>query len=111
MKTKLLKKIRKRYSWYLNSNQCPVLLDNYKKTVIIINNEYLCDKLKYTDANLKNIEVSHAEWQWRWLKTIVLGQYGWKFNKHMYRSAKGIFNMYQNNNSRYKKIIQTNEPF
>jgi hypothetical protein len=88
MKVKLLKKLRKRYAWYFNKNKFPVLIDHKKRSVTIYDLDYLMNKLSYTEEDIKQrIQVEHHEWALRWLKTDLLGNYGWKFNKSIYRKA------------------------
>ncbi len=40
MKVKLLKKIRRRYDWYINKAGNPVLFDKYKVKVLVIDEDF-----------------------------------------------------------------------
>jgi hypothetical protein len=88
MKVKLLKKLRKRYNWYFNNDNFPVLIDHHYKKVTIYDLEYCMNMVKYTlqDVEIK-VKVSHDEWALRHLKTDILGKYGWSTQKSIYRKA------------------------
>jgi hypothetical protein len=82
MKVKLLKKLRKRYSWYFNNDNFPVLIDHHNKSVRIYDLEYVSALNKYTLEDVKEkVKVSHDEWALRHLKTDILGKYGWNMYK------------------------------
>lgn len=88
MKTKLLKKIRKRYLWYFNKQGYPVLIDKKKQTAKLYDLEYLMQQNNYTwDDVQRNVQVLHTEWAIRHLKSDILFQYGWNYNRVIYRLA------------------------
>lgn len=92
MKIKLLKKLRKRYNWYFRSDNFPVLIDHYNKSIRVYDVEYLTERLKLTLEDVeKQVKVSHDEWAMRWLKTDILGKYGWSMGKVFYKSSVGIY--------------------
>jgi hypothetical protein len=88
MKVKLLKKLRKRYNWYFNKDNFPVLIDHHYKNVTIYDLEYCMGMVKYTlqDVEVK-VKVSHTEWALRFLKLDILKNYGWSNQKSFYRKA------------------------
>jgi len=75
MKTKLLRKIRKRFGYYFNKNGWPVLVDHKRETVFIINAD---EVLRHSDCKtteeyaLRN-EVPMELYAWRLLK-LKIGQ-------------------------------------
>ena len=88
MKVKLLKKLHKRYNWYFNNDNFPVLIDHDNKSVRIYDLEYLTKCNEYTLHDVKEkVKVSHHEWALRHLKTDILGQYGWNISKVFYGKA------------------------
>jgi hypothetical protein len=88
MKVKLLKKLRKRYNWYFNNDNFPVLIDHYKKSVRIYDLEYVSALNRYTLDDVKQkVKVSHDEWVLRCLKTDILGKYGWNIQNSFYKKA------------------------
>jgi hypothetical protein len=92
MKTKLLRKIRKRYDWFFNKDGFPVLIDNFKKIVTIYDFEYMCNYYEFSLEDVKEkVKVSHQEWAIRRLKLDILGNYGFSMNRGNYRLAKRIY--------------------
>ena len=88
MRTKLLKKLRKRYGWYFNNDGFPVLLNHYEKTVTLYDVEYLCERAKYKVEDLPTIiKVPLTEWALRHLKMDILKDYGWEFSRVRYKIA------------------------
>jgi hypothetical protein len=101
MKTKLLKKIRKRYEWYFNNDGFPVLIDHYKKIVTLYDVEYCTTRLGYKVDDLPTIvKVPLQEWAIRILKIDILGQYGWNINNVRYKIAVSRLKQKQKNNSK-----------
>jgi hypothetical protein len=89
MKTKLLRKVRKRYGWYLNKSGFPVLLDHSKKEVSIIDLDFYKTYFKYESIQdvRDSIQVSEQEVCWRLLLTIMLETYGFSYSSRWYRIA------------------------
>lgn len=89
MQVKLLKKVRKRYNWYLNSNGFPVLMDHRKKEVTVIDLEYYRTYFKYeTIQEVKEaIQVPEQTVCWRLLLTIMLKDFGYTIGNRWYRIA------------------------
>ena len=88
MKVKLLKKLRKRYSWYFNNDNFPVLIDHYNKSARIYDLELVSALNKYTLEDVKQkVKVNHDEWALRHLKTDILGKYGWSMQNSIYKQA------------------------
>lgn len=101
MKTKLLKKIRKRYEWYFNNDGFPVLIDHYKKSVTLYDVEYCTTRFNYKVEDLPTIvKVPLQEWAIRILKTDILGQYGWNISNVRYKIAVSRLKQKQKNNSK-----------
>lgn len=91
MKTKLLKKVRKKYGYYFNQNGYPILVNHLLKQVEVINPEYCAKKAGYEVKNLSDtIEVPLNEWCWRFLKSEMLGEYGWNMTRSFYKKANMI---------------------
>lgn len=89
MKAKLLKQIRKRYSWYFNKDNFPVLLDNKKEEVILFDIEYCSSLFNYTAEDVKlKVKASLDEWCMRIFKNHLLSKYGWNIKKTRYRQAR-----------------------
>lgn len=88
MKTKLLKKIKKRYNWYFNKENYPVLIDHYTKLVTVYSVEYCAKRNNYTLEQIDElIECGKEEWCLRIMKRDLLERYGWTLNKSVYRLA------------------------
>lgn len=101
MKTKLLKKIRKRYEWYFNNDGFPVLIDHYKKSVTLYDVEYCTTRFNYKVEDLPTIvKVPLQEWAIRILKTDILSQYGWNISNVRYKIAVSRLKKKQKNNSK-----------
>lgn len=89
MKVKLLKKVRKKYNWYISEKGFPVLINHYKKDVTIVNLEWCCNKVNYKIEDVpKLITVSPEEWTWRWLKQLMLAEYGWSMGGVLYKKLR-----------------------
>lgn len=93
MKVKLLKTIRKKYSWYFNKEKYPVLINHVLKKATVYNKEYCIQK---TNSKIEDVKCEHTEWALRIFKKDILFQYGWYFtdriNKVDYKMAMSIFN-------------------
>jgi len=101
MRTKLLKKIRKRYEWYFNNDGYPVLIDHYKKLVTLYDVEYCAKRYGYKVEDLPIlIKVPLQEWAIRILKTDILGEYGWTIGKVRYKIAVSRLKQKQKNISK-----------
>ena len=88
MRTKLLKKLRKRYVWYFNTNLFPVLIDHNKQKVLVYDVEYLCRRFNYKVEDLSTlITVEHQEWALRVMKLDILSEYGWSMSHVIYKMA------------------------
>jgi hypothetical protein len=88
MKIKLLKKLRKRYNWYFNKDKFPVLIDHSNKTATIYDIEYLAERAKYTLEDIEvKVKVNHTEWAIRYLKMDILKEWGWKYDRCVYKLA------------------------
>ena len=88
MKVKVLKKLRKRYDWYFNTDGFPVLIDHIKKTVTLYDVEYLCQRNNYKVEDLPTlVKVEHTEWALRVMKWDLLQEWGWNISRVRYRIA------------------------
>lgn len=89
MKTKLLKKLHKRYSWYFNKEGFPVLLNHKKERVILYDIEYCMNLNNYTPEDvLVKIKVPYQEWALRIMKRDILTSFGWDIERVRYKIAK-----------------------
>lgn len=92
MKVKLLKKLRKRYNWYFNKDKFPILIDHLREKATVYDLDYLMNRFDYSLEKVKeNVKVDHTEWALRWLKTDILGYYGWSMSRINYRLANRKF--------------------
>lgn len=88
MKVKLLKKLRKRYNWYFNKDNFPVLIDHTEQEVTLYDLEYMCNLFDYTLEDVKQkVKISHTEWALRCLKKDILDEYGWTISRVRYKLA------------------------
>lgn len=106
MKTKLLKKIRKRFSWYLNSERRPVLIDNCKKevkTYTDIDISFLLSVGTYSEF-IKESEQVKNEKAWNLFKSNMLDDYGYnnKNKKWRFKKATSNFKILELKNKKYK---------
>jgi hypothetical protein len=93
MKTKLLRKLKKRYNWYFNKDNFPVLIDHYKKHVTLYDFEYMCAKFKYSLKDVKEkVQVPHTEWALRKMKLDILSDYGYQIDRVRYKKATRNYN-------------------
>lgn len=82
MKTKLLKKIRKRFDWYINIDGFPILIDHKEKTVKIIDTNAA---ILYWRLNSNYVpEVSEQEWTWRNMKQRMYKTFGFSMERVWY---------------------------
>lgn len=79
MKTKLLRKIRRRYAWYYKENGDIVLLDKYRRDVMFIDNEIIKERFKAIVSD----PASEEELKHRLFLEIV----GVDLNEYIYRKA------------------------
>jgi hypothetical protein len=90
MKVKLLKKIRKRFDWYLRkTDKVPVVLDLREKTLYMFTNETIVVTGKYKDEEsmLKSIEIPMEEFRWRMAKDFMYKNFGYKIADALFREA------------------------
>lgn len=88
MKIKLLKKIRKRFSWYLTKNGFPVLINHSTKNAQVIDLEYLKSYYKYSNEDVEvNVTIPHTEWAFRCMLHIMVKEFGYSYNNMIYRTA------------------------
>lgn len=105
MKTKLLRKVRKRFSWYLNSEKRPVLIDNYANKIITYQNDDIQNRYGlefYKEFSNLSYE-KQIESIWHYFKYEMLGDYGY----HKYK-LKSIFKKTKRN---YKLITSLNKKY
>ena len=92
MKTKLLKKLHKRYNWYFNKDGFPVLIDHIKKEAFVYDVEFLCNRFGYKVEDLPTlVKVPLTEWALRNLKMDILKEYGWSMRRCNYKAAMSSF--------------------
>ena len=88
MKVKLLKKIRKRFDWYINSKGFPILIDKRKKDSLILDLDEVKNYYRVDDDFIeKKLQVSVEEWSWRCLKNRILKPFGFSFGNINYTKA------------------------
>jgi len=103
MKTKLLKKIRKRFNWYFNVNGFPVLIDHYYKKVTVYDLEFCMNYNKYSLEDVEaKVKCSHNEWALRHMKQKVFNSIG--YNHYDYTSS-----IYKLAIKRYNKKLVKNK--
>lgn len=90
MKVKLLKKIRKRFDWYINSSGSPILIDKVKRTSSLIDYKSILIHINKNEDYLKTIEVDLKEWEWRWLKISMIEEFGYNYNNIIYTSCLNL---------------------
>ncbi len=86
MRTKLLKKLKKKYDWYFNKEGFPVLIQHKIEHAEVIDLEY-CLNYYNVDKDVK-LEISQQEWALRCLKNKILGPYGYHYTRSNYRLAQ-----------------------
>lgn len=74
MKVKLLKKIRKRFGWYITPSGKYILVDKIKRNYERIDETVLRKRFNLEDDEKfkKEIEIEIDEWCWRHLKATML---------------------------------------
>lgn len=88
MKTKLLRKIHKRYNWYFNKDKFPVLIDHKTKRVTLYDLEYMCERFNYKLKDLPEfIKTPYHSWALNAMKLDILTNYGWTVRRTRYRIA------------------------
>lgn len=88
MKTKLLKKLHKKYDWYFNKESYPILIDHIRKSVTIFDLEYCCKLNNYkVEDVLSLVKVPTQEWAMRHFKNTILKTHGYRFDKAAYKIA------------------------
>jgi len=88
MKVKLLKKIRKRFNWYIGKTGFPVLIDHLKRCAIIIDVDFLKEQTDYSDEDVKNkVTISMEDWAWNYLHNLILKPYGYSLKDIRYNIA------------------------
>jgi hypothetical protein len=101
MNIKLLKKIRKRYDWYFNSEKFPVLISHCSKKVIVMDMEYCKRVSNYSFEDIKElVKVNHTEWALRFMKNYILAEFGIKYSNIQYRQVNREF---KNKQKKYKQ--------
>lgn len=90
MKARILKKIRKRFSYYYKMNGDTVILDNRKKISIVINDDYLANFYGKTVKEVAEFECGIAELKRRhFLRKILLSVgVAWRFDERQYSIYK-----------------------
>jgi hypothetical protein len=97
MKVKLLKKIRKRYSWIFNKKGYPVIIDKYTKSSWRYDYEYCLRTFAENDEFKLSLEISKQEWCLRMLKRNFFSQYGYSLDKVFYKyRLRQINKIYKN---------------
>lgn len=75
MKTKLLKKVRKRFGYYFReSDGVPILVDHARKKVLALDTVELP----------KTLKIPKEEYYWRILKDRMLTPFGYSYDLYMY---------------------------
>lgn len=94
MKTKLLKRIRKQYSYYINDKDEYVVIDHYSKTVCVMSMFYF--ESKYPASTEKDIVdyLSGKGARFAELKKYLLSRYGYDSEIKLYRKANRFYKRY-----------------
>jgi hypothetical protein len=86
MKVKLLKKIRKRFSYYFRKDGTLVLVDHHKKRPIIYDLANVLAMRNMTPEDFtKQVHIPEQQWLWRMLKDDMLKPFGYTYLDIMYR--------------------------
>lgn len=109
MNIKLLKKIRKRWDWYINTNEYPVLIDHLKKTANVIDIEYALNWKDCKTLEEVHLEVSPQEWCWRIMKDTMLKPYNLGYNSWIYKTA--VRRSKVKNRNKNAKLTTNSSPF
>jgi hypothetical protein len=91
VKTKLLRKLRKRFGYYFNIHGWPVLVDHTLQKVFIINQDDVMDhaQVKNMAEYMERIEVDMKTYSWRLLKTHMGKAFHVDLLQHtMYKQAR-----------------------
>lgn len=95
MKTRLLKKIRKRFSWYLNSQKRPVLIDKYSekvKTYSDIDISILTDSKTFSEFIKESEQIKNKK-AWNYFMSDMLSDYGYSKKVKNWRFRTAISNL------------------
>ena len=105
MKTKLLKKIRKRFDYYWNSKRTLVIIDYIAQKVVIINKDFLKDERFFTEENFKAIEDYQSEYLRRVGINYMTSKFGvsWDASKIMYKKAIRVITQLKKQNKKISK--------
>lgn len=88
MKTKLLKRLHKRYNWYFNKEKHPILIDKLLKKATIYDLETCCNKVNLKIEEIDDrVKCEKDEWVLRIMKRDILTKYGWTFDRSVYKQA------------------------
>jgi len=91
MKVKLLKKIRKKYGWFINKYGFPVLVNHQKKTANVIDESYYKDYFGMKQSEeIMDLKVSIYLVCYRLMKTIMMKEFGYSFEHINYTRAKNL---------------------
>jgi hypothetical protein len=96
MKVKLLKKIRKRFSWYIGVSGSPVLVDHKNKTIKKINESFYRKYVDSLEGPIKGLEIPLEEACFRLLKTFMLKPYNFDYGDINYNKAKNLAKRHKN---------------
>jgi tetrahydromethanopterin S-methyltransferase subunit G len=104
MKIKLLKKIRKRYDWYFNTEKYPVLICHNIKDVINMDLEYCRKRMKFTLEEVKEkVKCDYTEWALRIMKEDIFRDYGISYSNLLYHKINKAF---KNKQKKYKQYVK-----
>lgn len=93
MKVKLLKKVRKKYGWYFNSDNDPVVLNHKTKRLQVYNLAYCMADSGYDDKKLKaRVKIDYKVWALRIAKRDILSEFGYSLEKTWYKAAQRKLN-------------------
>jgi hypothetical protein len=91
MKVKLMKKIRKRFSWFISSNGKFILIDHKLKMTIVYDEEHACKISGISKAEIPDkVQCEVEEWIWRLFKEHMTKPFGYNFNDVLYRQTYRI---------------------
>jgi len=89
MKTKLLKKIRKRFDWYITPGGNYVIIDKKLEKTHLLD---LKKALNYADFKKEDLGVSEDTFIWRITKEIMTIPFGYKFEDIFFKRSVQKFN-------------------
>ena len=87
MKTKILRKGRKKYSYYFNAQGEIVLINHLANSADVIDTAFLANYYKTSEKEVLEVPCGYDEFKWRTLKSIMFSKYGWSIKNIHYKKV------------------------